>query len=268
VRIGDVPIDIPAGTRDYVVRDQWTLPVAVELVSLFPHAHYLAQRLRVWARLPDGSERPLLGIDDWDPAWQDEYVLATPLALPAGSTLAMEFHYDNSDGNARNPQRPPVRVLTGERTVDEMGNVTMVVKLASARDKVTLREAKYRRQLAAGGGPRVEYNLANTLMAEGRVAEAIASYRRALGRDDTLLPAHVNLGAALLAGGDVAGARAELEAAARRWPQSATAQANLGRVLVAAGKKAEAAAALKRALAIDPSLAPARAALQALEGGR
>jgi len=265
LRLGDVPIDIAPGVRDYSIRDRWTLPVAVELVSLFPHAHYLAQRMRVWARLPDGQQRPLLNIEDWDPAWQDEYVLATPLALPAGSTLEMAFSYDNSDGNVRNPNHPPARVVTGERTVDEMGNVTLVARVASGRDKTTLREAKYRRQLAAGAGPRVRYNLANTLMAQGRTREAIDEYRRALAGDDALLPAHVNLGAALLALGEVEPARVELEAAARRWPGSATAQANWGRALAATGRRTEAMVALTRALAIDPSLAPARAALQALE---
>lgn len=264
LRIGDVPIDLAPGARDYQIHDQWTLPVAVEVVSLFPHAHYLAQRMRVWARLPDGHELPLLTIDDWDPAWQDEYVLAEPLALPRGSSVAMEFTYDNSDGNSRNPNRPPARVVTGERTVDEMGNVTLVARVASLADKLQLREAKFRRQVAAGAGARARYNLGNTLMAEGRAKEAVEEFRRALTLDGDLMAAQVNLGAALLALGDVEGARAQLDASVRRWPESATAHANLGRALVAAGRRQEAAAELERALTLEPTFAPARAALEAL----
>ena len=86
--------------------------------------------------------RALVDIDDWDPRWQDKYVLATPLHLPAGSTLSMELGYDNSANNPRNPHSPPVRVKTGERTVDEMGNVTFELRLAGEGDKTELREAE------------------------------------------------------------------------------------------------------------------------------
>src|SRR5262249_49682063 len=36
-------IDIPAGARDYVVKDEYTLPVDVEVLAVLPHAHYLAR---------------------------------------------------------------------------------------------------------------------------------------------------------------------------------------------------------------------------------
>src|SRR5207248_9145778 len=116
VRLGDLPIDLLPGAR-FTMHDTSTLPVAADVLALFPHLHYLGRTVRVTARLPDGSERALLGIDDWDPAWQDKYVLATPLRLPAGATLAIALGYDNSAQNPRNPRNPPVPVHTGERTV-------------------------------------------------------------------------------------------------------------------------------------------------------
>jgi tetratricopeptide repeat protein len=225
-RIGDQPIDIAPGAR-FTMRDQATLPVAVELLALFPHLHYLGRSVRVWAALPDGARRLLLAIDDWDPAWQEKYVLATPLPLPAGTTLALELGYDNSADNPRNPNRPPARVHTGERTVDEMGNVTFELRLAAERDGVQLRELKYRREVERGGGARAHYNLGNVLAAQSRMADAIAEYRRAVALQPSLLPARANLGRALFVVGDVDGAIAEYEAALKIDPANARVQAQL-----------------------------------------
>ena len=40
-------IDIPAGKSDYVVTDTYELPVAVDLMSVYPHAHYLGKEMDV-----------------------------------------------------------------------------------------------------------------------------------------------------------------------------------------------------------------------------
>jgi hypothetical protein len=226
-RIGDRPLDIPPGAK-YEMRDETALPVDVELLTIFPHLHYLGRTVRVWARFADGGERTLLTIDDWDPAWQEKYVLAEPLRVPAGATLAMALGYDNSEGNPRNPNQPPARVHTGERSVDEMGNVTFELRLANERDKVRLREAKYRREIErGGGGAHAFYNLGNTLAEQGRFADAVAAYRRALAVAPSLLPAHANLGRALLMSGDTAAAIAEFEAALKIDPANARVRAQL-----------------------------------------
>jgi len=227
LRIGDLPIDIAPGAT-FTMRDAITLPVDVELLALFPHLHYLGRTVRVRARMPgDSAERALLDIDDWDPAWQEKYVLATPLRLPAGTTLSMELGYDNSSRNPRNPNQPPVRVRTGERTVDEMGNVTFELRLAGERDKVKLREVKYRRELERGGGARAWYNLGNALGEEGRFGEAIDAFRHAVALAPSLLPAHANLGRALFMTGDVDGAIKAYEAALALDPQNARVRAML-----------------------------------------
>ena len=227
LRIGDLPIDLAPGAR-FTMRDAVTLPVDVDVLALFPHLHYLGRTVRVRARLPgDPAERALLDIDDWDPGWQDKYVLAAPLHLPAGSTLSMELGYDNSTDNPRNPHVPPERVHTGERTVDEMGNVTFELRLAGERDKVQLRELKYRREIDRGGGARAWYNLGNTLGERARFAEAIAAFRHAVELQPSLMPAHANLGQALLVSGDVDGAIGEFEAALKLEPDNARLRAML-----------------------------------------
>ena len=38
-------LDIPAGEKDFVIRDSYTLPVAVDAVGVGAHAHYLGKHL-------------------------------------------------------------------------------------------------------------------------------------------------------------------------------------------------------------------------------
>lgn len=259
LRIGDRPIDIPPGDAAWTMRDGVTLPVDVFAVGLFPHAHYLARRMRVWATLPDGRVEQLLRIDDWDPAWQDAYAFAQPVALPRGSALSMEYVYDNSEANERNPNTPPRRVTTGEGSFDEMGNVTFDLLPRDPHDLDALQEAKYRRLLASS--PFAEFNLANVLQRRGHPDEAIAHYRNAVARMPDLDAAWFNLGNALSARGDQAGAIEAYRAAIRIRPDQAGANVNLGNALLALGRVSEAVDALRAAVRVDPRMAVAHNAL-------
>jgi len=120
-------IDIPAGEAAYKVRDHFTLPVGVQAVGIIPHAHYLCKDMKGWAILPDGTKRWLLRIKDWDFNWQEQYRYAAPMKLPEGTRLEMEFTYDNSDANPRNPSHPPTRVVWGPDTTDEMAGLHVQV---------------------------------------------------------------------------------------------------------------------------------------------
>ena len=121
VLMGNIRIDIPAGDSHYAVKASRTLPADADLLTITPHAHYLCREMKVTAHLPDGSERPLIWIKDWDFNWQGAYTYASPVHLPKGTRIDMEYTYDNSDGNPRNPKHPPVRVTYGEQTTNEMG---------------------------------------------------------------------------------------------------------------------------------------------------
>lgn len=118
-------IDIPAGARDYTIEDSFTLPVAVEAHFVSGHAHYLCETMRMTAALPDGSQRILLDIPDWDLDWQDTYFFSEPVVLPAGTVLTSVITYDNSTDNPDNPTHPPVRVKWGRESTDEMGAITL-----------------------------------------------------------------------------------------------------------------------------------------------
>ena len=48
----DEALDIPPGAKDFVVSDEFTLPVSVSLLAIYPHAHYLGRDLEATATLP------------------------------------------------------------------------------------------------------------------------------------------------------------------------------------------------------------------------
>ena len=140
-------LDIPAGEKDFVIRDSYTLPVAVDAVSVGAHAHYIAKQLKLVATLPNGDTKTLLHIKDWDFAWQDRYTFRELVPLPKGTRLDSEIHWDNSGENPRNPASPPVRVKWGEESRDEMGSIGLIVVPHEESELSVLRSDIERRQL-------------------------------------------------------------------------------------------------------------------------
>jgi mono/diheme cytochrome c family protein len=143
-------LDIAAGDKDFVLRDSYTLPTAVDGVGVGAHAHYLATQMKMTATLPDGSVKTLLLIEDWDFAWQDRYYFKNFVPLPKGTKLDAEIHWNNSAENPRNPSNPPVRVVWGEESKDEMGSISLIAVPHEETDLSALRRdlARRSRQLA------------------------------------------------------------------------------------------------------------------------
>jgi len=114
-----------------VVKASGILPMDVEAIAVFPHAHYLAKDMKVNAYLPDGTVVPLIWIQDWDFNWQGAYRYANPVKLPKGTRLEMQYTYDNSAANPHNPSNPPREVKFGEQTTNEMAFAFVSVTLDS-----------------------------------------------------------------------------------------------------------------------------------------
>jgi hypothetical protein len=147
-------IDIPPGATDYKASDYFELPVDVDATGIIPHAHYLCKDMKGWATLPDGRKQWLIWIRDWDFNWQEQYRYAAPLRLPAGTRLEMEFTYDNSEANPRNPNHPPRRVAWGPDSTDEMAGLHLQAIPVRNEDLEELSQAlwgKLVRTLGIGG---------------------------------------------------------------------------------------------------------------------
>ena len=134
-------IDIPAGTKEFTIRESFTLPGDVKVYSAGAHAHYLARQMQAVATLPDGSSRSLLTIKDWDFNWQDGYVYKQPFTLPKGTRIDATITYDNSTGNPRNPISPPRRAVFGEQSSDEMGAILFDFEVVNTADRPAFENA-------------------------------------------------------------------------------------------------------------------------------
>ncbi len=200
----DGALDIPPGVSDFEISDSYVVPVDVDLVAVYPHAHYLGKDLVGVVAMPDGTQKTLIHIKDWDLNWQAVYRLATPLFLPKGSVVSMRYRYDNSSDNPRNPHQPPRRVVAGNRSSDEMGHLWIQVVPRQRGDLNALQDALMRRRLQKYPGDFVAHaNLGASLQSLGRLDEALVHLgAAAAARPDDAASAN-NLGAALLAAGKV-----------------------------------------------------------------
>jgi hypothetical protein len=157
----DTKIDIPPGERSYTSRDEFTLPLDVEALGIFPHMHLIGRDIKVTAQLPGQSEPlSLLWINDWDFNWQGFYQYATPVKLPAGTHIIMETIHDNSVDNVRNPHNPPKRMKWGEQTTDEMSLaiLQLVPSQEKDRDKLAAHRRRVLSEVIAGTDPALGFD--------------------------------------------------------------------------------------------------------------
>ena len=252
LRLGRKDLDIPAGARDYWIRDTYLLPVDVEVLTIYPHAHYLGREIRAYAELSNGEREWLIWIEDWDFSWQDDYRFSSPVFLPAGSTLVMEYAYDNSAQNPRQPHDPPMRVRYGLHSTDEMGDLTLQILPRRPEDLERLRRDFYRKWLAQeidGYKKLLEaqpqdwdthHTLAMFYMRSGQRPLALKHFEWALEYNPDYPEAHVNFGIALAQSRQWERAVAHFERSLQINPDFAEAHFNLGLMLEMLGRSAEA----------------------------
>lgn len=290
----DGALNIPPGARDFLISDDLRLPIDIDVLAVYPHAHYLGKVLEAYATLPDGARKWLIRIPDWDLNWQGVYRYREPVFLPKGSVISMRYRYDNSAANPRNPNYPPKRVRAGDRATDEMGHLWLQVLPRGPGDhrrelEIALmrhRLEKYPNDFSA------HLNLGAILLSELNPQEAIAMLEAAVRIDPTRPEAHDMLGSALQSLGRSAEALHEFELAlhaqpdymnarydlaialsragkfdqaienfrpvAAAYPASARIQQEFGQLLARDGKFEEAIAQFDKALALDPADESAR----------
>jgi tetratricopeptide (TPR) repeat protein/2-polyprenyl-3-methyl-5-hydroxy-6-metoxy-1,4-benzoquinol methylase len=127
-----------------------------------------------------------------------------------------------------------------------------------AQGKLEEAVASYRRALAhKPDDAHAHNNLGNTLKQQGKLEEAVACYRRALSHNPDDAHAHYNLSIALQDQGKLDEAVISYERALAYKPDFAEAHNNLGNVLKEQGKLDEAVTSFGRALAHKPDFADA-----------
>ncbi len=264
----DGNLDIPADARDFVISDQFRLPIDTQLLAIYPHAHYLGHLLEAWADLPNGVRQSLIRIPDWDPNWQAVYRYRQPLHLPAGTLISMRYHYDNSAANPRNPNAPPRRVQGGNLATDEMGHLWLELLPEHARDgRRVYAEAWARHQLEKYPDDfQANLTLGSLALARLNPQEAVSPLNKAVrfAPHDAIA---LNLyGAALEGTGRMAEALTQFRLAVQHKPAYANARFNLAHALARSGDLPDAVADLRQILATNPSDPAAQAYLDHLTG--
>lgn len=215
----DDKLDIPAGDAAFVIEDSLTLPVDVNVLGCYPHAHYLGHDMQGWATLPDGEKKWLVWIRSWDIDRQSVYRYKEPLFLPMGTVLHMKYSYDNSAANPHNPHNPPVRVRAGNRSEDEMGHLWLQVLPVNTPPgvpdpRLALEEVWMRRRLEKTPTDQVDlYNLGGALAGQGKYAEAADVYAQDLKLGAPDARTLTALGAALEGAGQLDQARDKYDSA-------------------------------------------------------
>jgi tetratricopeptide (TPR) repeat protein len=300
----DLKLDIPPGDKNFLVTDDFTLPVDVDLLGIYPHAHYLGKDIQAFATLPNGATETLIHIPQWNLNWQAVYRYAQPVRLPKGTVIHLRYSYDNSEENPMNPNHPPIRVIGGNRSTDEMCHLWLQVlpvdfDATQGDPRMALQEALARHNIEKNPGDfEAHYNLGAMLQSRQDLNGAIAQYEAALrlrprdaagnnalgaalvaaGRPDQGAPylrnalqarpdyfdAHYNLGFAMAGQNDFAGAVEQFEAALKLQPQDAAVEANLGVALAEMERYVEAKSHFEHALQLDPDQPIARENLEAL----
>lgn len=195
IQLRNYEIAIPAGESTYQIEESLTLPTPVQVLSLYPHAHYLGKDLQIFATLPSGEKQWLLHIPDWDFNWQGDYRLQSPLALPAGAEISMVYTFDNSAANPFNPSNPPVDVSGGWSSTDEMAEAMIQVLPASADDLAALSRAQKDYDIAkAGGEARYHYFNGIYLEEQGEFQQAFVAYESSRKLDPTFASVYFKLG--------------------------------------------------------------------------
>jgi len=241
----DGALNIPPGASDYLVSDDFRLPMDVDVLAVYPHAHYLGHVLEGYATLPSGERKWLIRIPAWDPNWQGAYHYKDPVFLPKGTVVSMRYHYDNSPLNPRNPHQPPRRVVSGNQSTDEMGHLWLQVLPRDAAEKgdrrMELQEAVMRHRLQKYPDDfTAHFQLGALRQARLDPVEALAMLRAAVRIQPDHAEARNLLGSALVAMGRNTEALEQFRAAVKARPDYGNARYNLARALARAGKPEEA----------------------------
>jgi tetratricopeptide (TPR) repeat protein len=256
----DGALDIPPGDADFPVSDDFVVPMDMDALAVYPHAHYLGHVLEGYATLPGGARQWLIRIPDWDPNWQSVYRYKEPVFLPKGAVVSMRYRYDNSAANPRNPNQPPRRVRGGNRATDEMAHLWLQVLPRGVEDRrMELQEAIMLHRLEKYPGDFTsQFNLGALLLARGGNADAIRYLRGAVATRPDHPVALNTLGAALLSAGNVNDAAGFFERALKANPRYTNARYNLANALAEQQRWEQAAGEFRKVLADNPDDAGAR----------
>ena len=265
--LGSRWLPIEAGDSDFTTRDSYELPSDVEVMSVLPHCHFICSSIRAWASLPDGSERRLVTIEEWNFYRQEEFHFERPLILPRGTIVTVEFSYDNSADNLRNPNNPPLDIEFGPLSSNEMADLWIQVISRSDIESMALRRSTARHLQKKIIEQQINLfelepdftgllQLAADYRRIGRLPEALAKLQQALRLAPENATVLESLAITLTDMGRNNEALVYWQGYVQLVPNDSLAHLNLGTALGSSNQVKEALYHLRRATELDPSFGP------------
>jgi hypothetical protein len=123
--ISNTSIVIPPMVNNFEAMAAYRFNNDARIHALRPHMHLRARTGTATLTSTDAVRTTLLHIPRWDDSWQNYYVLSRPLKVSRGAFVEYTANYDNSPGNAINPD-PKATVVWGQQVSDEMHSVYMI----------------------------------------------------------------------------------------------------------------------------------------------
>jgi Flp pilus assembly protein TadD len=177
----------------------------------------------------------------------------------------MEYTYDNSSTNIRNPELPPARVFWGQRSRDEMGDLWFQLLASNETDRARLNaeiSAKMTSEDIVGyetmlkvtpDDAELHDDVALLYMGLGFAANAVRHFQATALLKPESAAAHFNLGTAYAQAGRFDNSIASFREALRLRPDYALARGNLARILLITGSVADALREFQEAVRLDPN---------------
>jgi len=267
-------IEIPPGATNYQIERTLTLPVDADLLSILPHAHYLAKQMEGFALMPDGNRKTLLQIPEWNFNWQSDYRYAKPVFLPKGTVLGLRYTYDNSANNVHNPRQPPLPVRYGLQSTNEMCELHFQLlphdpaqqrTLEAAASQFAIRDIIDRNRHRLRENPKdteAVIEIAKADMMQGNTRAAVHLLERVVSVDPGIADAHYTLGIALMNQSKYSDAENQFDEAVHLDSQDYQASNNAGICALRLSKLDEAVLYFQAALRMHPGDRLAAANLQ------
>lgn len=115
VPLGIQDFVIPAEEESYLVSDSFSIPVAFKIWGVFPHMHVLGSGYEL-----STDDQCLIASDKYDFNNQLTYMYDQPVQIEADANLNISCTWNNASSNPNLLHSPPIDVMYGERTDEEM----------------------------------------------------------------------------------------------------------------------------------------------------
>jgi hypothetical protein len=115
VPLGIQDFVIPAEEESYLVSDSFSIPVAFKIWGVFPHMHVLGSGYEL-----STDDQCLIASDKYDFNNQLTYMYDQPVQIEADANLNISCTWNNASNNPNLLHSPPIDVMYGERTDEEM----------------------------------------------------------------------------------------------------------------------------------------------------